>query len=175
MKQLIVILSAVFTLLADSAIAQEKVIASHFDVIEHLAGVRSHCDQLIKEIKKWSDNNKIAEAQYIYFAVKAKGDGVSSRYKSIIDNPKLAKKNKENIRVQLNELTDEHNKLVKFYEDNYKAFATGSSFSASAFPLELIKEIATTLISEIKKAIREKRDQMKKEVDDNLLKPWDEI
>lgn len=175
MKQLIVFLSAVFTLLTSSAIGQEKVIATHFDVIEQLSDVRSHCNQIVNEIKKWSDKDKIAEAQKIYFALKAKGDGVASRYKSIIDNPKLAMKNKENIRVQLNELTEEHNKLVEYYGDNYKAFVTGSSFSASAFPLELIKEIAMTLISEIKKAIQEKRDRMKKEINDNSLKLWDDI
>jgi hypothetical protein len=175
MKKFSTILFAIFTLFSSSAIGQKKIIATHFDVIERLSDVRSHCNQLIKEIKKWTAKDKIAEAQKIYFSIKAKGDGVSSRYKSIIDNPKLAIKSKENIKLQLNELTEEHNKLVKFYDDNYKAFVTGSSFSASAFPLDLIKEIATTLISEIKKAIQEKRDRMKKEIDDNLLELWDDI
>lgn len=176
MKNLRQILTAVCCIIGLSTFAQDKsVIGNHFDVIQRFSDIRSHSEQIIREVKKWKDANKIAEAQTIYFGVKSKGDGVASRYKSIIQNPKLAKKQKENIRVQLNELIEEHNNLVKFYQDNYKTFVVGSSFAIEGWMIEAVKEIATAIIKEIKKAVQEKKDQMKKEVDDNILRNWDDI
>lgn len=173
MKQ---ILTLILCFIGSTTFAENKsTINNHFEVIERFADIRSHSEQLIREIKKWKDAGKIAEAKTIYMQVKAKGDGVAKRYSSIIQNPKLAKNQKENIKLQLNEFIEEHNKLVKFYEDNYKTFSEGSSFVVQTWMIVLVKEITTTIISEIKKATQERRDQMKKEVEDNTLKYWDDI
>ena len=178
MKKMIRTIS-VFLLLAmtvnTNAVAQKSVLDNHFDVVQKLSAIQSKSRQLVLIMrKKLADTPDLDSAKLLYVDLKAASDGVISRYKSIIDNPKMAKKQGEDITKNLNEVVDFLNKLTVFALEHGKQ-NMGLSPIAGLAIVNTVTEIGKGVYSEFKAMQKEKREATKAEVDQYILPDFDNV
>jgi hypothetical protein len=157
--------------------AQEQItINNHFDVIQQLSTVKSKSRQIVLNGKKTLADSKQDSLALLYMNLKATGDGVIGKYKSMIDNPKLANKAGESIEGDMNLLLREMNELTEYY---VRSPRKGSGMGYAPVPgLGLVVGVVSLgkeLYSEIKNMKAEKRNATKAEVDQYVLPDYDAL
>lgn len=159
-------------LLAQNAWAQKTVLDNHFDVVEKLSTIQSKSRQLVLEMqKKFAGSPDLDSAKLLYFDLKASSDGVISRYKAMIDNPKMAKKEGENITRHMNKVIENLNTLAVFNVEHGRQ----NMGLVGLVVVSTITEIGKGVYNEIKNLQQDKRDALKAEVDSYRLPDFDEV
>ena len=147
------------------------VLNNHFDVIQKLSSVQSKSRQVVVMMKQKLTGRDLDSAKLLYMDLKASSDGVISRYKAMIDNPKMAKKEGEMIGQSFLEVDDNLNKLRKFNVEH----GNSSMGLAGLVIVATVTELGKGIYSEIKSIQTEKRNEMKSEVDKYILPDWDSV
>ena len=147
------------------------VLNNHFDVIQKLSSVQSKSRQVVLMMKKKLAGMDLDSAKLLYMDLKASSDGVMSRYKAMIDNPKMAKKEGEMIGQSFLEVDDNLNKLRKFNMEH----GNSSMGLAGLVIVATVTELGKGIYSEIKSIQDDKRNDMKAEVDKYTLQDWDSV
>jgi hypothetical protein len=122
-------------------------------------------------MKKKLAGTDLDSAKLLYMDLKASSDGSISRYKAMIDNPKMAKKEGEDISTSMNKVDADLAALRKF---NMEHGNSGSGLAGIVI-VATVTEIGKGLYSEIKSIQTEKRNEMKAEVDKYILPDFDEV
>ncbi|MES2648383.1 MAG: hypothetical protein V4717_16010 [Bacteroidota bacterium] len=168
-SSLVILLVILFTF---QSVAQKQVLNNHFDVVEKLSAIKSKTKQVVIMMKKkFAAGTDLDSTRLLYIDLKASSDGVISRYKAVIDNPKLAKKEGENISAKLDEVEKNLNLLRKYNIDH----GNNSMGLAGVVLVATVTEIGKGLYTEIKSLQKEKRDAIKLELDQYILPEFDEI
>lgn len=155
--------------------AQKTVLDNHFDVVQKLSAIQSKSRQLVIIMrKKLADSPDLDSAKLLYMDLKAASDGVISRYKSIIDNPKMAKKEGEDITSNLNGVVEHLNKLTVFALEHGKQ-NMGLSPLAGLAIVNTVTEVGKGVYSELRAMQKEKREATKAEVDQYILPDFDDV
>lgn len=151
---------------------EEKVVLNnHFDVIQKLSEVKSKSRSVVLMAKQKLTGMELDSAKILYQDLKASCDGAISRYKAMIDNPRLAKKEGEDIGIAMNKVDKDLAALRKYNLEHGNA---GSGL-AGVVIIATVTEIGKGLYNEIKAIQTEKRNGMKAEVDQYSLPDFEEV
>ncbi len=153
----------------------QKLLDNHIEAMEQFSRVQSKSKSLASYAKRnLAGSNVLDSVELMYMDLKEICDGAMSRYKSIIDNPGLAKKTETTITGNLNEMQKSLSDFQMFITSHSK---TGLGFQ-QANPLALITTFSgfgSGLLKEINSMQRSKRETTKKEIDQYKLSEWVDI
>lgn len=170
----IISLIVCFTLLPAISIGQ-KLLDNHIEAIEQFSKVKSKSKSLVSYAKRnLAGSPALDTVELMYMDLKVSCDGAMSRYKSIIDNPGLAKKTESTITSNLNEMNEELSKFAMYVTTKAKSNMSYQQI----IPVALITTftgLGASLIKEISGMQKSKRDAAKKEIDQYRLNEWVEI
>ena len=176
MKKLLVFITTVF-LIFQCVNGQDtkKTLDSHFDVIEQFSSIKSKSRQMVIMGKKQMEGKSALDSlAFLYMELKSSSDGAIDRYKSIIDNPAMAKKSGATITNQLNTVINNLNNLTVYYLENSKQ-GMGLIGIPGLSVISSITEIGKNVYGEIKSFNKAKRDEIKAELDKYILSDFDEV
>ena len=161
-----------FALLTPFCVKAQKLLDNHIEAMEQFSRVQSKSKSLVSYAKRNLAGTKALDsAELMYMELKETCDGALSRYKSIIDNPSLAKKTEATITENLNEMQNELSAFQLFIISHSNS---GLGFQ-QANPVALITTFTgfgAGLIKEINSMQKAKRDTAKKEIEQYKLSDW---
>jgi hypothetical protein len=167
-------LSGIF-LLIHLNVCGQKLLDNHIEAVEQFSRVKSKSKSLASYAKRsLAGQPALDSVELMYMDLKEASDGAIGRYKSIIDNPNLAKKNEANITDNLNEMNTNLNTFSKFISSK----ARPSMGFQQMNPIGLLTSftgLGGSLIKEIGDMQKSKKDVVKKELDEYKLDDWVEI
>lgn len=152
----------------------QKVLNDHFEWVEQFSKTQSKSKSLASYAKRNITEKKVLDStEWKYMDLKEASDGAISRYKSIIDNPNVAKKNEITITEEMNEMISQLNDFTKFVSTKSQGF--GFNPIGGLALLGSIAGLGANVFTEIKNMQKGKRDQLKAEIDQYKLIDWVEI
>lgn len=150
----------------------QKMLDNHIEAIEQFSRVKSKSKSLVSYAKRnMKGTAGLDTAELMYMDLKEICDGAISKYCSIIDNPKQAKKTESTITSNLNEMNLELGRFSTFITSRAQ---TNLGFGPSS-PILLITTftgLGANLLKEISDMKKAKRDATKKEVEQYRLEDW---
>jgi hypothetical protein len=96
-----------------------------------------------------------------------------SRYKTMIDNPKMAQKSGESITKQMNEMVGHLNAMTNYYSASSQSMGFSPLVGLTLVPS--IMSLGKDVYNEIKGWQKAKRDEMKADLDQYALADWDDV
>jgi hypothetical protein len=178
MKQIISVTASILmlTVLSSGVIAQTKeVLETHFDVVQKFSTIHSKSRSLVLFAQKnLAGGPYLDSAKLMYMDLKASSDGAMARYKSMIDNPSMAKKTGQTVTESINQVSAQ---LANFQKFCGEKGSTGLGYNplAAVGTLMTISDLGKGLYSEIKTWQKAKREETKAEIDQYKLLDWDEV
>jgi hypothetical protein len=161
-------------LMSSLASLGQKLLEDHIEVIEQFSKVKSKSKSLVSYAKRnLEGTGALDTVELKYMDLKEASDGAISRYKSIIDNPSLAKKTGATLTENLNEMNEA---LVSI--QNYLRERNNSMGFQQMSPISLLTSFSGLgggLIKEISSMQKSKRDTAKAELNEYKLDDWVEI
>ncbi len=153
----------------------QKLLDNHIEAMEQFSRVKSKSKSLVSFAKRnLKETPALDSVELIYMDLKVSCDGAMSRYKSIIDNPAIAKKTEATITSNLNEMNEELGKLSVFVTSKAKSNKEFQQMDPTLL-ISTFTGLGTSLIKEINTMQKSKRDAAKKEIDQYQLYDWIEI
>lgn len=150
----------------------QKLVENHFEAVEQFSRVQSKSKSMASYAKRnLAKSAALDSAELMYMELKESSDAAISRYKSIIDNPSLAKKTEATITANLNEMNEDLVKFVGFIS----AHAKKNTDYQQIIPVALLTTftgLGTSLIKEINSMKNDKKLAAKKELDQFVLSDW---
>jgi hypothetical protein len=153
----------------------QKLLDNHIEAMEQFSKVKSKSKSLASYAKRnLNGTSALDSAELVYMDLKESCDGAISRYKSIIDNPSIAKKTEATITSNLNEMNEELGKFALYVTTKAKSNKEFQQMNPTLL-ISTFTGLGTSLIKEIGSMQKTKRDAVKKEIDQYKLNEWIEI
>jgi hypothetical protein len=153
----------------------QKLVENHIEVMEQFSRVQSKSKSLVGYAKRrMTGQPALDTVELMYMDLKEATDASMAKYKTIIDNPNLAKKTEASITENLNEMLRDLEIMQNFISS--KASASLGFQQQSVFGLITgFTGLSGGLIKEISSMQRGKKDAVKAEIDQYKLTEWEDI
>lgn len=172
MKNIILVVLAV-TLTTGTMCAQKFTKdTDHNDLLGQLGKMKSRATMFIADIDTWPDSVRL-DGKRIYIELKAESDGFIAYYVGLLNGRySTYKKEKENMKKHISEVTKWANSFTKFYDERFKKYGNSHRNEGDGKLYEVALDFGLKVVKEVINLSQERKAQSIEWVKAQSLPDW---